>query len=162
MWQYQLYAALKNLWLAFFLVFRLVLLLCSELSWLFMTLPDSSIHGIFEARIRERVAISFPRGSCQPRNQTCISYVSCIAGKFVLVLILVRIFLFFVVVVVFCIFFFSVLFWRGAMPGGMCDLDSPTRDWPCAPCIASVESKPLDHQGSPKSRVFKGTWCGIS
>ena len=50
-----------------------------------MTLPDSSIHGIFEARIRERVAISFPRGSCQPRNQTCISYVSCIAGKFVLV-----------------------------------------------------------------------------
>ena len=148
-----------------FLVFRLVLLLCSELSWLFMTLPDSSIHGIFEARIRERVAISFPRGSCQPRNQTCISYVSCIAGKFVLVS-LNPCENFFVFCCGGCLlyffFFFSVLFWRGAMPGGMCDLDSPTRDWPCAPCIASVESKPLDHQGSPKSRVFKGTWCGIS
>ena len=48
------------------------------------------------------------------------------------------------------------------MPGGMCDLGSLTRDRTCAPCVASMESKPLDHQGSPKSRVFKGTSCGIS
>ena len=39
------------------------------------SLPDSSVHGILQARILERVAISFSRGSSQPRNQT---WVSCI------------------------------------------------------------------------------------
>ena len=34
-------------------------------------LPDSSVHGISQAGILEWVAISFPRGSSQPRNQTC-------------------------------------------------------------------------------------------
>ena len=33
----------------------------------------SSVHGIFQARILEWVAISFSRGSSQPRDQTCIS-----------------------------------------------------------------------------------------
>ena len=33
----------------------------------------SSVHGIFQARILEWVAISFSRGSSQPRNQTCVS-----------------------------------------------------------------------------------------
>ena len=37
------------------------------------SLPDSSVHGILWARIQEWVAISFSRGSSQPRNQTCIS-----------------------------------------------------------------------------------------
>ena len=46
------------------------------------SLPDSSVHGILQARILEWVAISFSRGSPQPRDQTCISYVSCIAGGF--------------------------------------------------------------------------------
>ena len=32
--------------------------------------PGSSVHGIFQARIVERVAISFSRGSSQPRDQT--------------------------------------------------------------------------------------------
>ena len=32
----------------------------------------SSVHGIFQARILEWVAIPFSRGSSQPRNQTCI------------------------------------------------------------------------------------------
>ena len=41
--------------------------------------PDSSIHGILQARILEWVAISFSRGSSQPRNLT---QVSCIAGRF--------------------------------------------------------------------------------
>ena len=41
--------------------------------------PDSSIHGIFQARKLERVAISFSRGFSQPRDQT---WVSCIAGRF--------------------------------------------------------------------------------
>ena len=35
----------------------------------------SSVHGILQARILERVAIPSFRGS-QPRDQTCISYVS--------------------------------------------------------------------------------------
>ena len=39
----------------------------------------SSVHGMFQARILEWIAISFSRGSSQPRNQT---QVSCIAGKF--------------------------------------------------------------------------------
>ena len=40
--------------------------------------PGFSIHGIFQARILEWVAISFSRGSSQPRNRT---QVSCIAGR---------------------------------------------------------------------------------
>ncbi|XDA79460.1 hypothetical protein R6Z07F_009474 [Ovis aries] len=43
----------------------------------------SSTHGIFQARILEWVAISFSRESSQPRDQTRISYVSCI-GRHVL------------------------------------------------------------------------------
>ena len=37
------------------------------------TPPGSSVHGIFQARILERVVISFSRGSSQPRDRTCIS-----------------------------------------------------------------------------------------
>ena len=35
--------------------------------------PDSSLHGIFQARILEWVAISFSRGFSQPRDQTHVS-----------------------------------------------------------------------------------------
>ena len=39
-----------------------------------------------------------------------------------------------------------------------CDMhagsSSPTRDWTWAPCIGSVESYPLDHQGSPSPSLF--------
>ena len=41
--------------------------------------PDSSVHGILQARILERVAISFSKGSSLPRDQT---QVSCTAGRF--------------------------------------------------------------------------------
>jgi len=41
--------------------------------------PSFSVHGIFQARILEWVAISFSRGSSQPRDQT---QVSCIADRF--------------------------------------------------------------------------------
>ena len=44
--------------------------------------PGSSVHGIFQARIVEWFAISFHRGSSQPRDQTRVSCVSCIAGRF--------------------------------------------------------------------------------
>ena len=42
-------------------------------------LSGSSIHGIFQARVLEWVAISFSRGSSRPRDRT---RVSCIAGIF--------------------------------------------------------------------------------
>ena len=44
------------------------------------SLPGSSVHRIFQARILEQVAISYSRGSSQPRDQTCISCISCIGG----------------------------------------------------------------------------------
>ena len=42
------------------------------------SLPGSSLHGIFQARILEWVAISFSRGSSQLRDKT---QVSCTAGR---------------------------------------------------------------------------------
>ena len=38
----------------------------------------SSLHGVFQAIILEWVAVSSSRGSSGLRDQTCISYVSCI------------------------------------------------------------------------------------
>ena len=38
--------------------------------------PGSSVHGILQARILEWVAISFSRGSSQPRDGTCVSCTS--------------------------------------------------------------------------------------
>ena len=38
--------------------------------------PGSCVHGILQARILEWVAISFSRGSSQPKDQTHVSYVS--------------------------------------------------------------------------------------
>ena len=42
------------------------------------SLPGSSVHGIFQARILEWVAISFSRGSSRPRDRT---RVFCIVGR---------------------------------------------------------------------------------
>ena len=42
------------------------------------SLPGSSVHGIFQARVLEWTAISFSRGSSQPRAQT---RVSCIVDR---------------------------------------------------------------------------------
>ena len=52
--------------------------------WLFRdpvdySLSGSFVHGILQARIQERVAISFSRGSSHPRDQIDIS---CIGGRF--------------------------------------------------------------------------------
>ena len=57
------------------LVAKSCLTLCSPMNH---SLPGSSVHGILQARIPEWVAISFPRGSSQLRDQT---QVSCIAGR---------------------------------------------------------------------------------
>ena len=45
------------------------------------SLPGSSIHGIVLARKLEWAAISSSSGPSRPRNQTLVSWVSCIAGK---------------------------------------------------------------------------------
>ena len=44
--------------------------------WIFVTDPmdcspsDSSVHGVFQARILEWIAISYARGPCRPRDRT--------------------------------------------------------------------------------------------
>ena len=58
------------------LVTQLYLTLCNPID---CSPPDSSVHGILQARILEWVAISFSRGSSQPGDQTRIY---CIAGEF--------------------------------------------------------------------------------
>ena len=45
------------------------------------SLPGSVVHGIFQARILECVAMPSSRGSSRPRDQTCISYVSYIGRQ---------------------------------------------------------------------------------
>ena len=50
--------------------------------WTACSLLGSSVHGISQARILEWVAISFFRGSSQPRDKACMSPVSCLAGRF--------------------------------------------------------------------------------
>ena len=45
------------------------------------SLPGSSVHGISQARILERVATSSSRASSGPRNWTCISWVSYIGRR---------------------------------------------------------------------------------
>ena len=44
--------------------------------------PASSVHGIFQARMLEKVAISYSRGSSWPRDRTCISMSPALAGRF--------------------------------------------------------------------------------
>ena len=43
--------------------------------------PGSSVHGIFQARMLERVAISSSRGSSQFSDQNYVSCTSCIDGR---------------------------------------------------------------------------------
>ena len=46
------------------------------------SLPGSCVHGILKGRILEFISISSSTGSSQPRDQTRIAYVSCIAGRY--------------------------------------------------------------------------------
>ena len=52
------------------LVTQLCLTLCDTMD---CSLPGSSIHGDFQARIQEWVAISFSKGSPRSRDQTLVS-----------------------------------------------------------------------------------------
>ena len=58
------------------LVAQLYLTICEPMD---SSPPDSSVHGIFQARILEWEAIPFSRWSFQPSDLT---HVSCIAGRF--------------------------------------------------------------------------------
>ena len=63
---------------------------CAQLLWACPTLwdpidyspPGSSVHGILQASILEWVAMPSSRVSSWPRDRTCVSCVSCIAGRF--------------------------------------------------------------------------------
>ena len=58
------------------LVAQLCLTFCGPMDY---SLPGSSVHGLFQARIVEWVASPFHRGSSWPGNQI---WVSCIADRF--------------------------------------------------------------------------------
>ena len=72
------------MWLAFFFLNNdFCVYSCPTLcDPLYCSPPSSSVHVVFRARILKQVAISFSRVSSQPRDQTLISCVSCIAGLF--------------------------------------------------------------------------------
>ena len=53
-------------------LFSCVMTLCNPMD---CSLPGSSIHGIFQARVLEWVAISFSRGSSRPRDRTQVSHI---------------------------------------------------------------------------------------
>ena len=63
--------------------------MCAQLlscAWLFATLWTVALQaplsmGFFQARILQWVAISFSRGSSQPRDWTCVSEISCIGRQ---------------------------------------------------------------------------------
>ena len=61
-------------------LFNCVWLFCDPMD---CNLPGSSVHGIFQARILECVAICSPRGSSRPRDRAYISFGSCI-GRWIL------------------------------------------------------------------------------
>ena len=60
------------------LVTQSCLTLCDPMDY---SPPGSSVHGILQARILEWVAMPSSRGSSQLRDQTPISYVSCIGRQ---------------------------------------------------------------------------------
>ena len=45
------------------------------------SLPGYSVHGILQERLLEWVARPFSRESSQPRDQTHVSYISCIGRR---------------------------------------------------------------------------------
>ena len=45
------------------------------------SLPGFSVHGILQARVLEWVAMLSSMGSSQPRDQTKVSYISCIGRR---------------------------------------------------------------------------------
>ena len=67
------------IYLCVFLVAQSCLALCGPMD---CSLPDSSVRGIFQARILEWVAFFHSMGSSGPRFQACVFCVSSISGRF--------------------------------------------------------------------------------
>ena len=63
----------KLKWTELTLVLRLASMSFDHMGY---SLPGSSVHGIFQARILEWVSISFSRRSSQPRDRTLVSYIA--------------------------------------------------------------------------------------
>ena len=63
---------LRTLVFKFSLVAQSCPTLCDPMDY---SLPGSSVHGIFQARVLEWVAISFSRRSSQPRDRTQVSHI---------------------------------------------------------------------------------------
>ena len=66
------------LWKVKLLIAQLCPILCDPMD---CSPPDSSVHGILQARVLVWVAMSSSRGSSQPRGQTQVSHVSCSGRK---------------------------------------------------------------------------------
>ena len=45
------------------------------------SLPGSFVHGILQVKILEWVAMTSSRGSSWPRDQNCVSYISCVGRQ---------------------------------------------------------------------------------
>ena len=79
------------------------------------SLPGFSVHGIFQARVLEWVAISFSRGSSWPRDRTQVSYIA--DRRFTLwatnspLYIYISSFFFFFLVLFIYLFYFTILYW---------------------------------------------------
>ena len=69
---------IKHVWLCS--VAQLCLTLCDPMD---CSPPGSSVHGIFQARILEWVAVSFSGVSSQPKDQTHISCIYCIGRRII-------------------------------------------------------------------------------
>ena len=102
------------------------LTLCNpmEYSW-----PGSSVHGIFQARILEQIAISYSRGSSWPRGWTHFSCVSCTGRQ-----IFYRCATWEAPHLAIVVSFNFYLFYFLAAPHGMWDLSSLNRNPTCARC----------------------------
>ena len=68
-----------DMWFTFFCV--CVLRVSDSLHPMDCSPPGFSVHGIFQARILDWVAVPSSRGSSPPRNQTRISWVSCVGRQ---------------------------------------------------------------------------------
>ena len=79
-WEFRIYPHAKSSDMCVCLPTQSCPILCDPMD---CSPPGSSVHGIFQARILEWVAISSSRGSSRPRDQTHVSCVSCI-GRWVL------------------------------------------------------------------------------
>ena len=88
-------------------------IVCAQLlsrDWLFCdpmdcSPPGSSVHGIFQARILEQVAISSFRGLSQPRDRSCVSCVFCIGVFYLSIHYLTSVFM---SSISFCLFIYPV------------------------------------------------------